>query len=457
LLNGWFIGRIGPRYTFLFAMGLFAVASVFTQIVVDFNTLVMARIGQGFAAGIVQPLAMTVLYSIFPMESRGRAMGLFSMGTVMAPAFGPLVGGLVIDNFGWQYLFTPFLPLCCIASALALHWLPRHAPEGQSHGRAFNWVSFILITLAIVIFLYALSEGQSEGWSDLGATLGMVISIFLLVMFVLWELHTPAPLLEVRLFANRTFAMSSIVGFAFGMGMFSSIYIFPLFVRTVHGIDATNAGLMMLPSGIVMIFMFPLAGQLAQVWPQRRSVMIGLVLFAVSLLWMRDADVRTGIWLIAAWITIGRMGLSMIMPALQFHSIRQLPPSMIPYGSGTFNFIRQLGGALGVNLAALSIDWNFKFHRDYIQATQTPDNNTTSEMLRRLLGILSQGGLELVEAVPAQMGFLARTIAAQAYTFAFQDTMLVIGIFFLLILIPAFFLDRHKLDLKAPPARSART
>jgi len=440
LMNAWFVTSLGPKRTFLFSIFLFAVGSFWAQEAMDFPSLIAARCVQGVAAGLLQPLTVTVIYPIFPLSERGRAMGLFGMGIVMAPAFGPVLGGLIVDQIGWRYLFTPILPLSFIAAAFALYTLPDKIEESER--RPFNWLSFFLITACVVSFLYATSNGQRLGWQSADVVLPLIAAAVAFLVFIAWELLTRSPLLEVRLFLNRNFAYSSIVAFTFGAGMFASIYLIPLFVRTIQGFDATTAGMMLLPAGLVMIVVFPLSGMLAQVWAPRRTVTIGLVIFASSSFALFDVDVNTSFWFLALTILYGRIGLGLIIPSLQFHGMRSLPPPYLPFGAGTFNFIRQLGGALGVALAAIFVDQRLSHHRDQLIATQTPDNSATQELLRRLGELIEQAGLYGVDAMPTAFGYLVKTVMVQATTFAFRDGFLITGLIFTITLIPSLMLSK---------------
>ncbi len=459
LLNAWLVSRLGPRRVYLLALSVFICASVVAATVQDFHVLVAVRCVQGACAGILQPLTITVIYPIYPPEERGKAMGFFGMGVVFAPAFGPVLGGFITDQLGWQHLFTPIIPFCLLAMVLGLNVLDDKV-EGQV-ARPFNWLSFALVASAVVSVLYALSNGQRLGWGATEVTLPLVGSGILFLLLILWEMNTRHPLLHLRLFADRNFALAALVGFAFGAGMFGSIYILPLFMRTVQGFDATLTGAALIPAGLVMMVLFPLSGILSQYWPPRRTVTLGLLVFAASLFLLHDADVNTGFLWVLATAALGRMGLGLIMPSLQFHGIRRLPPPLLPYGAGTFNFIRQLGGALGVNAAAIGLDVRLAHHRDQLISTQTPDNSALREMLRLLGEKFDTLGLAGLDQVPATMGFVMRGLMAQATMLSFRDGFLMLGGVFVVTLIPALLLSGRTAnqDLKAargPPGPGAK-
>lgn len=453
LANATLVGRFGPRNTFVIASAVFAVFSFVGQFGATIEVIILSRVMQGACAGLLQPLAMTIIYQAFPPNARGRAIGIFGMGIVIAPALGPTVGGLIVDHMSWPYVFTGALPFTLLGAAAALFTLPNRLPGGAS--RPFNWVSFILIAVAVASMLTALSNGQREGWTSNAIVLGFLLAILAGIVFIAWEMVTRSPLLQVRLFANPTFALSTVVAFVFGMGMFGSIYLMPLFARTVQHFTATKAGILLLPAGLIMILVFPIAGQIAQHAQARTPVFIGLFMFGVSLILLGDADANTA-FMTLVWLTIlGRVGLGLIMPALNLNGLRTLSPELLPFGAGTMNFVRMLGGASGVNITSVVLDRRLEYHRELLTATQTADNPQTVELLARMHELLIQQGLSAIDRTIVSMGFLRRVIEGQANALAHQDAFVVVGMVFMVGLLPALFL-RGERSAAARPSLSRR-
>ena len=454
LLSAWLIARIGPRRTLLLAAGVFTIASFLGQTGTNIEMVILARVLQGASAGLLQPLALTVIYAVFPPEERGRAMGIFGMGVVLGPALGPTLGGLIVDDSSWRYVFTGAVPVMLIGAALSFSALPHRIPN-VGRGR-FNWLSFALIAVAVASFLTSLSNGQRLGWSSEEIVLGFLLAALAGLAFVVWEMLSANPLLQVRLFANSMFALSSIVGFIFGAGMFGSIYILPLFVRTVQEFTATKAGLLLMPAGLILMAVFPLAGRLAQHVPARGPVVAGLVLFGFSSLLLGDVDVNTAFWTLAGLTIVGRVGLGLIMPSLSLHGLRTLAPDLLPYGAGTMNFIRMLGAATGVNTVSVVLDRQTDSYREQLMHTQTADNPITRELLYRLNELLDQAGLSGLDRLATTMGYLRRLIEAQANALAHQDGFVLIGLIFLVGILPALLLGRGRITPAYVPMPTGR-
>ncbi len=442
LLNAWLMARLGPRRTYLLAVVVFTVASFIGLAGTTIETVIFSRVLQGAAAGLFQPLALAIVYAAFPPHQRGIGIGIFGMGVVLGPAFGPLVGGLIVDHFGWQYTFVGALPVCLLGGVLCLSTLPNSL--GSIPRRRFNWFSFALIVLAVSSGLSALSNGQRLGWNADLIVIGFFTAALAFLAFVIWEMLTESPLLQIRLFTNPMFAISSMVGFIFGAGMFGSLYILPLFVRTVQHFTATKAGLFLMPSGMILLLVFPIAGRIAQ-HSSRGPIIAGLLIFGGSNLLMFDADANTALMTIILLSVIGRSGLGLIMPSLNLQGLRTLSSDLLPYGPGTLNFVRMLGAAAGVNIASVVLDRRFDFHRDSLKTTQTADNYMTADFFQRLGQYLDTAGFTGVERLSAMMSYLRQTIDGQANALAFQDIFVLLGIVFMVGLLPAFFMG-HKSD-----------
>ena len=249
-------------------------------------------------------------------------------------------------------------------------------------------------------------------------------------------------MLELRLFTNVPFVAASVVAFIMGAGLFGSTYLVPLFVQTIQGLTPTQAGLLLMPSGFVMLVVFPIAGRLSDKVPAAALIGLGMAIFAWSSWLTASVEINTAFWTLAWWTILSRIGLGLVFPAISAGSLQVLPPSLIGQGSGAINFIRQLGGAFGVNLLAVFMERRTMLHADAFAATQTSDNSATMDLLRQVSAMIHAAGLPDTQVMPAAAGFLGRTIVIQARTAAFRDGFLVVTIIFLIALIPTWVMYR---------------
>ncbi|XBS71576.1 MFS transporter [Acerihabitans sp. KWT182] len=307
---------------------------------------------------------------------------------------------------------------------------------------------------ALTTLLTGLSNGQREGWNSFFIIGMFVAAVFSTAGFIIWELVAPQPLLSLRVFANMRFSAGCVVAFALGAGIYGSTYIVPLFVQSIQGYTPTRSGLLLMPSGLMLGVLFPIAGMLSDRLPPHIPVIAGLAIFALSCWLSGGADVDTPFWTMAGWVVLGRVGLGVIMPALNAGGLRALPADKLAQGSGSLNFVRQLGGAFGVNLLSVVIDRRSSFHGDALAQAMTASNAAAAESINRLSIIVGHWGnpfgSRLPEGVdPSSMAYLESMLVPKAQLFAYQDGFFVVAVFFFLAIIPAWFM-RGKLRAAAP-------
>lgn len=459
LLNAWMVETLGQRATFMLAVTVFIVASVMGGLAPAEGVLILARVLQGGAAGILQPLAMQVIFQVFPPERRGSAMGIYGIGVVLAPALGPALGGILVDRFSWRYVFFMAVPFCLVGLFLATLFMPGRTASGSP--RRFDWIGFGLMTVFLVTLLDGLSNGQRDGWFSDPILRDFAVAFVSGIAFVVWELRSPAPMLHLELFANRIYASASVVAFIFGAGIYGSTFLIPLFAQTIQGYTPTRAGLLLMPAGLILAVVFPIAGRLTDLTPAHVMVMFGLAVFALSSFQMTGVDADTSFWLFAWWIVLGRIGLSFIMPSLNAGALKALPMTLLGQGSGAINFVRQLGGAFGVNLLSIALERRSQLYVDSFTAAQHAGNGATTGLLRDVTGLLAQAGVPEAIRQAGAMNYLGRLIYARGNIMGYRDSFFVVGAIFLAALLPALSMRRGSArpalqasDAWARPARA---
>ena len=370
LTTPWLLGRWGYRRTYAATMWLMLAGGVAGGLTNDYALVLAARVLEGLAAGVVQPIPAIIILRAFAPHEQGRASGIFGMGVVLAPALGPSIGGVLVDWFGWRSIFFMVIPFCLLSLWLARRFVPTTAPGGATPGRdsaALDWAGLLLAAAGTLCLLNGLVQWHAG--AALPATLLLAGALLLLATFW-WRAHqlgrragsSPAPLLNLALFASRPFAMGSIVAFIYGMALFGSTYLIPVFMQIGLGLSASYVGTILLPAGLVLAATIALAGRLADRYPAHVLVSTGVALLAASFALMGLVDSGTAIALLITLAVLGRIGLGFILPSLNLGAMRGLPPALIPQGASAINFIRMLGGAVGVSLCGIVLEWRLAAH-----------------------------------------------------------------------------------------------
>jgi len=308
----------------------------------------------------------------------------------------------------------------------------------------FDWTGYALIAGALVLVLTAIARGQRDGWlSDQILAMGFG-GLALGIAFVWSQLKADFPILDCGVFRNPQFAAAACLGFVFGAGNFASTYIIPVFAQTVQNFTATWAGMVTVPAGLVVMCFFPIGGRLVDTFPTRYLAMTGLGLFAFGAALLHGTDVNTAFWVLAFYTIIGRLGQSIMLPAINVSALQALPAEQLNNASGSINFVRLMGGAFGVNLLVVFMEQRTEFHFMSMAATQTSQNQASRELLDEVSNLLHDGGVANAVLQPGALHYLGRVIEAQAQTMGFQDGFMIIAIVFVAALLPAAMLGRGR-------------
>ncbi|MGY9014324.1 MAG: DHA2 family efflux MFS transporter permease subunit [Rhodospirillales bacterium] len=443
LMYSWVVQALGVRNTFLTAIGIYVVGTFIGGFAPAFELVVVGRVIQGFASGLIQPLAMVTIFSVFPSDKRSWAMSIYGMGVVIAPNLGPYVGGLAIDLFSWRYIFFLPLPMVLISVVFGLVFLPQEKRVGPLP--RLDLVGVALVGLSISLLLSVLANGHRWGWVSNETVSLSAIAVGATVAFIITQLNREDPLLNFGLFRIPEFTSAVIVAFVFGAGNFAITYVIPVFLQTVQGYTATRAGLLVLPTGFALVTVLYFTGRYIPETTQARiPVIIGLLMFAVSAGLVSTADVNTSFGILTFFVIIGRCGLGFIMPFLSSAALKALPPDKLNQGAGTLNFFRQIGGAFGINAVVVVIAYRTQFHSDAMTATQTDDNSSTKELLDQVIRKLQETSLPESQQVSGALEYLDQIIYAQANTSGFQDGIIFITAIFVFAVIPAWILKQKR-------------
>lgn len=377
LTTPWLLARYGYRRTYVGCMWLLMAGGLAGGLANDYPLVLAARVAEGLAAGVVQPIPAIIILRAFAPNEQGRASGIFGMGVVLAPALGPSIGGLLVDGFGWRSIFFMVVPFCLASLWLAHRFVPISSPGGGAanpQGGGLDWRGLLLAAVGTLCLLNGLVE--LHGGTATTATGLLGGAALALVAFVVLERRTLRarrrhpdqggdPLMNLSLFKERRFAMGSIVAFIYGIALFGSTYLLPVYMQSGLGLSASYVGTILLPAGLVLAVAIAVVGRLADQQPTHRLVSIGLVLLSASFALMITIDPSRPaqiIPLLVTWAIVGRIGLGFILPSLNIGAMRGLERADIAQGASVINFLRMLGGAAGVSLCGIVLEWRLAAH-----------------------------------------------------------------------------------------------
>jgi predicted MFS family arabinose efflux permease len=349
----------------------------------DFPLVMAARVAEGLAAGVVQPIPAIIILRAFASEEQGRASGLFGVGVVLAPAIGPSIGGVLVDVFGWRSIFFMVVPLAMLALWLSRRYVPTSAPGGvqaDADSPGLDWIGLALASASTLALLNGLVQLRGD---DTVAVALLVLAGLGMVVFVAWQRHLlkprrrvrtassgrkakslrqarqvrRGPLMNLQVFGHRHFAMGALVSFTYGIALFGSTYLLPVYMQMGLGLSPSYIGAALLPAGILLAVTIAAVGRLSHRMPPAHWVSWGLALLALSFVLMPLVHPAAGLALLWILVILGRIGLGFILPSLNLGALRGLPKDLIPQASSVIGFVRMLGGAAGVSICAIVLEW----------------------------------------------------------------------------------------------------
>lgn len=350
----WLLDRLGFRRCFIGALVVLAASSIAGSLSPHFSCLVAARLVQGAAAGLLQPLAAVAVMRLFPVESQGQASGILGFSIVLAPAVAPALGGILLDRFGWPAIFLINLPFCLVAGGAALFLLPQFR---ETRRLPFDWLGVGLLGVATLCMVGGVASLQHGGLTAPQTLLQLGAILAAVGLFIRHGLMFENAVIRLKLFRVRSFAMGTLVSFIFGFGLYASAYLIPVFLQRALGYSASAAGLSLLPSGLALALAIPVAGRLADRYPPRWITMAGLSLCGSALLMFAARGGNIGYQELIAVTVIVSIGQALTLIALSLGTLRHMEIPLLGQSSMVTSYVRQLGGVLGIAVAAVFVEW----------------------------------------------------------------------------------------------------
>lgn len=439
-LSGWLGDRLGLVKVYLWSLLLFSVASLLCGLAWDLTSMVVFRILQAAPGGILPVVTLSMVYKIVPKHSIGSAMGIYGVGVAFAPAIGPTLGGYLVEYIDWRLVFFINGPIGVLGAVVAYFLLPAMPPIAA---RAFDWWGFASIASGLFALLLAFEKGEDWGWDSQPVLILIVGGLLALAVFVVIELESNHPLIELDVFRNWPYVNSLLLISVLTVGLFAILFYLPLYMQTSLGIQPLRTGLILLPEALVMGVLMPIAGKLYDKIGPRWPAVIGLSIAAYGtyLLCGISPDMSEG--QVVLWTCVRAAGNGLALMPIMTAGLAAIPPRYTSSGSAVNNIAQRIPASLG--LAALTI-----------LAT-----NNQHQLMADRSGLLpaSAGLPELAEFTrngPVDLYPLYLRLQADVLASAYSDVFLVTALLTLIGAVLAAMLRRQPItDQPARPVRSA--
>jgi EmrB/QacA subfamily drug resistance transporter len=338
----------GRRRLFVIGLVIFTASSLACGLATSAGFLIGARAVQGVGAALMSPATLSIITATFPPKERGQAIGIWAGVSALALAIGPLVGGIIVENINWNWIFFINVPVGLLG-VVASQIFIRESRD-KSHEQSLDLPGLITSALGLFALSYALIEGNGKGWTSWEIILCFAAAVVLLALFVLLELIQRLPMLDLSLFKIGSFSGANTVAMLVSMGMFGVFFFVSLYIQNILGYSATQAGAMFLPMTVLIIVIAPIAGRLSDRVGARWLMGSGMAIVGVSLLLYQRATVSSTFWTLLPAMILGGVGMAMTMSPMTAAAMGSVPVDKAGVGSGVLNSFRQVGGSLGIGL-----------------------------------------------------------------------------------------------------------
>lgn len=416
-MTGWFQRRFGYKRYFAVSVLLFTVASALCGTAWNLPSLVIFRVLQGMGGGAIIPTAQSILFARYPRSEHGMAAALFGMGAITGPLLGPTIGGYLIDIASWHWIFLINVPIGITAAILAFRFIEE--PGFKPPKERIDVFGIALLAAGMASLQYVLEEGNRDGWFESREiTFLVVVAVVSLVTFVVHELETDKPVVDLRVFLNRSYAGGTGINFLTGTALFGSSYLFSLYCGAVMHYTALNIGLIFLCAGGAQILMMPMMGRLAQRADGRILLGIGVTIVCTGLWLNTQLTEQAGFWDLAQPQIIRAVGLSFIFIPVSIIALSDLPAERRGNATGLFNLTRELGGSIGTAWMGMIVEDGRRIHGSQLAEHVNVYNPIAQDYIATFKGGV---GAQTVSADQAAVLALSFKVQMQALILSFGD------------------------------------
>lgn len=431
-VTGYLGDTFGYKRMYFTALALFVIGSALCGISWSVNSLIAARIVQAIGGGIMQPLGMAFIYRVTPYSRIGLVLGIWGIAAMAAPAIGPTLGGYLVEYVNWRLIFYLNVPIGLVNLFLAGMLLKESELIKVEH---FDFLGLVSSTVGLFSLLLGLSQGTKYGWTSPYIILLGIISFVSLTLFICNELSHPEPLLELRLFKNYLFTISTVIGSVLNIGMFGGMFLLPLLLQNVLGQTAMKTGLILLPAAIGTALMMPVSGRVFDKYGARGVVVTGLALVTVTTYMMSRFNDLTPFSVMTGWLVLRGTGMGLAMMPVTTAGMTTVPMHLVGKGSALGNVIRQVSASLGIAMFTTIMQHRQVFHYASLAQSLNLDSDAALAMQANLSDLVVASGLGPEKLQMLSVGIMGKQVAKASMINAIGDCFIVASVFCLIALI----------------------
>ena len=437
-MSGWLSAYFGRKKYLTGSILIFVGASFFCGAASSLGGLVFWRVVQGLGGGALLSTAQATLFEAFPPHEVGIGQAMFGVGVMVGPTMGPTLGGWIVDNYNWPWIFYINVPLGIIAAIMVLTYI--HDAEHQERAEKIDVLGFLLLATCVGSLQFMLEKGERYDWFDSRMVTGLLITSIVSFVLLIWrELTTDEPIINFRVLKSRQLAAGVSIAAGLGLALFGSVFVLPIFLQNLHGLTANQTGLVILPGAIASAVTMAVVGKNANRLDARATVTVGAFMFFASMWLMSRMTLASGPEETFWPLILRGVGLGLIFVPLTGATMAELKVTELAQGTGMFNLTRQLGGSLGIAVMATLLTRFTSEKKALLTEHLTTMDPTSLGRLDAITRGLLARGMNPVMAKQQALMLLDKQVQAQASVLAFSRIYILSG-FILVSALPLLFL-----------------
>jgi DHA2 family multidrug resistance protein len=443
-LTGWLARYFGRKRLLMASVMGFTAASFLCGLAPNLQTLVFFRIVQGATGGAMQPLSQAVLLEAFPPHERGKAMGFWGLGIVVAPILGPVVGGWLTDTYSWRWVFYINIPVGLMSLVMTQLYI-FDPPYMKRESESIDYWGIGLLALGIGALQILLDLGQREDWFQSNFIMLLAVAaVAALIAFVFRELRVEHPVVDLRVFKVRTFTAGVFLMTTLGFVLYGSLVLLPIMLQTVLGYPPVQAGFAMAPRGLGSFLGMPAVGFLIAKLDSRRLVAGGLIAAGLTLIWLGQLNLNAGYWDIFWPQLFQGLGMSMVFVPLTTISMDPIPKERMGNATSLFNLMRNLGGGIGIATTTTLLARRSQSTAAVLGANVTSYNPAARSAFTAMRQAFIAAGSDPVTATTRAYAAMTLRVHRQATMVAFVEIFTLLGVIFLFLVPLVFIMKRPR-------------
>ena len=450
-MTGWLASRFGRKRLLMLSTAGFTLASFLCGIAPNLAALVIFRIIQGATGGALQPLSQAVLLESFKPEERGRAMGFWGLGIVVAPILGPVVGGWLTENYSWRWVFYINLPFG-VLSLFMTNMFVFDPPYLKRENKGIDFWGMGMLVVGIGALQYVLDKGQTEDWfeSNTISVLSVIAGVTLIAL-VIHQLRSKNPIIDLRVFKHRSYAVGVFLMTVVGFVLYGSLVLLPVMLQSLFNYSSLEAGKAMAPRGVGSLLLMPIVGVLTSKLDPRKLLVGGLIIGGVTLIWLGQLNLNAGYWDIIWPQFLQGAGMALLFVPLTTVSMASIERDRMGYATSLFNLMRNIGGSVGIAITSTILQRQRQVIGTRLGENITAYDSTTQSMFEQIRNGFIAAGSDAVTATERTYAALHGILFREASMVSFVMLFRLLGVIFLALIPLVAIMSRPKAGV-APAA-----